>query len=136
MFRVLILFFRATFKTRAQLALENLALRQKLAVLKREKPRPKLRRIDRIFWVFLSRIFRDWKSNLLIVQPTTVIRWHRQGFKFYWRWKSKKPGRPKINPDVIDLVGRLSRENPRVRQFERPNYPRLTNTVKSGTIRT
>ncbi len=112
MLRVLILFFRAALKTRAQLALENLALRQQLAALNRKAPRPKLRRIDRIFWVFLSRIFRDWKSCLLIVQPATVIRWHRQGFKYYWRWKSRKPGRPRIDREIITLIHRMSRENP------------------------
>ncbi len=110
--RYLIHFFRAALKTRAQLALENLALRQQLAVLKRKSPRPKLRRIDRTFWVFLSKVFGDWKSCLLIVQPATVIRWHRRGFKHYWRWKSRKPGRPKIDREIITLIHRMSRENP------------------------
>ncbi len=99
-------------KQEPKLALENLALRQQLAVLKREKPKPKLNRIDRVFWVILSKIFRDWRSALLIVQPATVIRWHRQGFKYYWRWKSKKPGRPRINRKIITLIHRMSRENP------------------------
>ncbi len=103
---------RAALKTRSLLALENIALRQQLAVLKRKKPRSKLNRIDRIFWVFLSRIFPDWKSCLLIVKPETVIRWHRQGFKYYWRWKSRKPGRPRIDREIITLIHRMSRENP------------------------
>src|SRR5262250_2721819 len=78
---------------RGQLVLENLALRQQLAVLSRQRPRPRLRRRVR-----LSRWFTGWRSWLAIVQPATVIGWHRQGFRLYWRWKSRgaRPGRPTI----------------------------------------
>jgi hypothetical protein len=65
----------------SQLVLENLALRQQLAVLSRHRPRPALHRRDRLFWVFLSRIYSDGRSALIVVQPDSVVRWHRQGFR-------------------------------------------------------
>lgn len=106
---------------RANLAVENLALRQQLAVLSRSKPKPKLRKRDRLFWVCLSKWWSSWRSVLVIVSPATVIRWHRQGFKYYWRWKSQgQPGRPTIPLEVRRLIRRLSKENmlwgaPRIR---------------------
>ncbi len=84
--------------TRATLVAENLVLRHQSAVLKRSVKRPRLRQSDRIFWVWLSRLWPDWRSALLIVQPDTVVRWHQQGFRLYWRWKSRnKAGRPTIS---------------------------------------
>jgi hypothetical protein len=71
------------------LALENLALRQQLAVWKARQPRPRLTALDRIFWVVLSRFWKSWRSSLQIVRPETVMRWHRQGFRRYWAWKSR-----------------------------------------------
>src|SRR5215472_11008046 len=99
---------------RGQLVLENLALRQQLAVLSRQRPRPRLRRRDRRFWVWLSSWFADWRSWLAIVRPETVIGWHRQGFRLYWRWKSlgSKPGRPTIARAVVALIHRMARDNP------------------------
>src|SRR5262249_50071278 len=79
----------------------------------RKLPRPKLKNRDRLFWVLLSRLWNGWQSVLVIVKPETVIRWHRQGFKYYWRWKSRsQPGRPKIARELRELIRRLSRENP------------------------
>src|SRR5262249_47526681 len=79
----------------------------------RSTPRPKLRWRDRAFWVLLSRLWSGWRSALLIVSPATVVRWHRQGFKYYWRWKSQREvGRPPIPPEVHGLIRRLSKENP------------------------
>jgi len=75
--RALLLFILAFVRDRAELALENLALRQQLAALRRKSKRPRLRNRDRIFWAILSRIWSNWRSPLLIVQPATVIRWHR-----------------------------------------------------------
>ena len=94
--KAFVLFFRAMLVPRTRLAIENLALRQQLAVYKQSVKRPKLRPRDRIFWVCLSRLWSNWRLALSMVQPETVIRWHRQGFKLYWRWKSRsgKPGRP------------------------------------------
>ncbi len=89
-------------------------LRQQLAVCKQAVKRPKLRPRDRVFWVWLSRLWPNWRSALDIVQPKTVIKWHRIGFKLYWRRKSRpgKPGRPPIEREIRDLIRRMSRENP------------------------
>ena len=87
--RFVVMFIRAFFCDRAELAVENLALRQQLAILQLRVNRPRLRQRDRIFWVWLSRAWANWRSVLVIVQPDTVVRWHRQGFKLYWRWKSR-----------------------------------------------
>jgi putative transposase len=98
---------------RGRLALENLALRQQLAVLRRSVPRPRLRTWDRLFWACLSRCWAGWKDALAIVTPATVVAWHRQGFRLYWRWKSRgRPGRPRIDPEVRRLIRRMSLENP------------------------
>lgn len=96
----------------AALMAENLALRQQLAVFKRKTPRPRLRRRDRNFWVWLAWLWRDWRSALVIVQPETVVRWHRAGFRLYWRFKSRKSGRPKTAAEVRQLIRRMARENP------------------------
>jgi hypothetical protein len=72
---------RSLFVPRLVLVTENLALRQQLLVLHRATNRPRLRRRDRLFWVALSHLWRDWRSILVIVKPETVIKWHRQGFK-------------------------------------------------------
>ena len=100
-------------KSRSRLALENLALRQQLAVLRRSIKRPKLRAADRAFWVVLARLWSDWSSCLAIVKPATVIRWHRKGFTLFWRWKSRldERGRPRIKPEVISLIRRMSQDN-------------------------
>src|SRR5262245_58215074 len=104
----LFLLIRSLILSRTALAAENLALRQQLAVLNRKIHRPQLRRRDRFFWVILSRLWKNWREVLLIVQPETVIKWHRQGFKLYWRWKSKVPvGRPKIDKEIRE-IGRAS----------------------------
>ena len=76
------------FKTSTQLQLENLALRQQLTVLRRSAPkRLKLTPADRIFWVWLRRVWGDWKSALMIVKAETVVAWHRKGFRLFWTWK-------------------------------------------------
>ena len=111
--RLILAFLRAAFGSSAALAAENLALRQQLAVLQRTTKRPKLRKRDRIFWVWLSKLWPGWRSALTIVQPATVLRWHRRGFKLYWRWRSRlKAGRPPISREMQDLIRKLSRENP------------------------
>ena len=82
--------------------------------MQRNAKRPRLRQRDRIFWVWLSKLWSDWRSVLVIVQPDTVVRWHRQGFQLYWRWKSRpsKRGRPKIAAEIRNLIRQMSRENP------------------------
>ncbi len=111
--RTIVLFLRTLLRDRAELAMENLALRQQLAILEQTAKRPQLRKRDRIFWVWLSRLWAGWRTALVIVQPDTVVRWHRQGFKLYWRWKSRREaGRPKIDTEIRRLIRRMSRENP------------------------
>ena len=74
-------FLRTLFIHRETLILENLALRQQLATYKRTCKRPRLRMVDRAFWVWFSKLWWKWSTALVIVKPETVIRWHRQGFK-------------------------------------------------------
>src|SRR5262245_6689187 len=94
----LLFMLRALVLDRQRLLLENLALRQQVIVLKRMNQRPHLRDSDRVFWILMRKALRDWKSCLLIVKPETVIRWHRRGWRYYWRRESwpKRVGRPPI----------------------------------------
>ncbi len=109
----IVVFVRALIWPRASIAAENMALRQQLGVLRRSVKRPRLKRGDRILWVWLSRLWRHWRSVLVIVQPETVIGWHRQGFRLYWRWRSrKKIGRPLIDGEIRQLIRRMAMENP------------------------
>jgi hypothetical protein len=86
-----------------------LALRQQLAVYKRKTKKPLLRNTDRLFWSLLSRIWRDWKSELILVKPETVIRWRERKFREFWRKKSQnRPGRPAIPHEHIDFIRRIS----------------------------
>jgi transposase InsO family protein len=99
---------------RRNLFLENLALRQQLAIMKHHVKRPKIRIRDRIFWVLLSRTWKNWKSVLIFVKPETVIRWHRKGFKLFWTFKSRKRrvGRPSIAPEIRKLIQDMASTNP------------------------
>ena len=101
------------FADRRDLLLENAALRQQLAVYQRAGPSPRLRTSDRLFWVWLSRLWTHWRSALVIVQPETVIGWHRKAWKRYWSWKSGagRHGRPRIAEEVRDLISRMASEN-------------------------
>jgi putative transposase len=97
-----------------QLALENLALRQQIAVYKRTVTRPRLRRTDRLFWIGLARLWAGWKQPLVIVTPDTVLRWQRRRFREYWTRLSRRPtgGRPRINAQIKRLVTRMAAANP------------------------
>jgi putative transposase len=107
-------FLRSLFGSAAAVALENLALRHQLMVLQRSVGRPRLAPWDRILWVWLSRVWPGWRSRLLIVQPATVLAWHRQGFQLYWRWRStaNRVGRPKLAAEIRHLIHRMVRDNP------------------------
>jgi len=99
--------------THRELALENLVLRQQLAVWKARQPRPRLTEMDRIFWVLLSRLWTSWRDSLQVVRPETVVGWHRQGFRRYWAWKSRhRRGRSMISTELRDLIRRMSYANP------------------------
>ena len=106
--------FFSAFSQHRDLALENLALRQQLAIFKRRHPRPSLRPTDRIFWVWLSKIWTGWREALIIVKPETVIAWHRQAFRFYWRWLSRRKsiGRPTVSAEVRTLIKQMTQANP------------------------
>lgn len=131
-------------RPRLSLAAENLALRQQLAAYHHSRPQPKLRQHDRLFWVVLSRLWPGWQSALLIVQPATVVHWHRQGFKLFWWWKSRsgKTGRPQIEREVRDLIRRMSRENaiwgaPRIQaELKLLGYAVAKSTVAQYPVRT
>ncbi len=106
------IFVRAFFTRRVNLTMENLALRQQLVIINRRAARPRLRNRDRLFWVAISKLWPNWRTALLIVRPETVVKWHKQGFRNFWRWKSRhKGGRPRIDQEVRNLIRRLSKEN-------------------------
>jgi len=101
----------AALRPRALLFAENLVLRQQLAILRRATPRPRLRPIDRAFWVIVSRLWSRWAECLAIVQPATVIGWHRRGFARWWAWKSRRVGRPPLAPELVSLIEQMAVEN-------------------------
>src|ERR1700726_4813289 len=102
-------------RARRSLLLENLALRQQLAVLKRRHPRPRLNLLDKLFWVAVRRFWSGWQQSLIAVTPETVVRWHQAGFRLYWKLISKvrRPvGRRQTSKEVQELIFRMVVENP------------------------
>ncbi len=101
------------FRSQRQLALENLALRQQVVMLRQsvKKPRPSV--ADKLFWIIFSRYVEDWRKLLYGLHPDTVVRWHRQGFRLYWRWKSRgpRPGRPAIDVGLRKLIREMQATN-------------------------
>ena len=103
---------RGFFRSRTDITLEIVALRQQVAVLKRKRSRPRLSPLDRLFWTLLRTRWSRWRDALVIVIPETVVGWHRAAFRLYWRWKSRpRGGRPRISPEVRALTRRLAQEN-------------------------
>jgi putative transposase len=105
--------FVSAFRSRRDLALENLALRQQLSTLA-SRQRPSLSSADRAFWVALRHLWSGWRRVLVIVQPDTVVRWHRAGFRLYWARLSRRtrpPGRPPLPSEVRSLIRRMASEN-------------------------
>jgi transposase InsO family protein len=102
----------ALFRSQSEQAIVELVLRQQLATYADKRARPRLSPLDRVFWVALSRIWPQWTAALVIVQPETVVRWHRRGFRLYWRSMSNRgPGRPPISAELQGLIRRLASEN-------------------------
>jgi putative transposase len=104
--------FRSAMRSRRDLLPKNLALRQQLATFV-AKRRPRIRPADRVFWVLLSRAWTSWTSTLAIVEPGTVIRWHRAGFRAYWAWlahRGRTGGRPPLPREILDLIRRMAAE--------------------------
>ena|SRR5258708_185328 len=115
MFRLLFGLLWRFFHSRRDLLLENLALRQQLLAVQRRNPRPRLTRLDRLFWVVTKRLWPQWKQALVIVTPETVVRWHRAGFLLYWNWIShhrKVFGRKRASKELRELIFRMVDENP------------------------
>src|ERR1700757_900819 len=104
----------APFHTQAQLEAEITMLRHQLNVLQRQaSSTPRLTVADRLLFVWVCRLFPSLRNTITIVQPDTVLRWHRSGFRLYWRWKSRSHGgRPKIPVEVRSLIRRMSVQNP------------------------
>src|ERR1700732_2611532 len=100
------------FRSRAVLELENLALRHQLLVLRRQRQgRPRLLTVDRLLWVWLYRLWPRCLDTMVLVKPATVVQWHRQGFRLYWRWRSRS-GRPSIDREVRELIRQMNKANP------------------------
>src|SRR4030088_136758 len=106
-----ILAFR--FRRRASLELELIALRHQVSVLRRQHPgRRGLFTADRLLWVWLYRVWPQVLNAMVLVKPATVVQWHRNGLRVYWRWRSRRPGRPKVSTEIRDLIRRMSLANP------------------------
>jgi putative transposase len=105
---------RATLRRRADLVAEHLLLRHQLAALTRPgRKRPPLRVRDKLVWVLARRLCGDWRRHLVFVRPETVVRWHRQAWKLFWRWKSRtRLGRPRLSAEVRELIATMARDNP------------------------
>lgn len=100
-------------RSRHDLLLENLFLRQQLQVALRSQRRPALRTWDKLFWVSIHSFRWDWRRHLLLVRPEAVIRWRRQGWRLYWRWRSStRLGRPRLTPEVRELITTMADQNP------------------------
>ena len=110
---LLVSFLKSGLKNRTELALENLVLRQQLAILKRNRPHPRLRRTDRLFWTYLSSVWQRWRESLIVVKPETVVRWHRKGFALYWSRLSKRriAGRSGTGKEIRMLVRKMADAN-------------------------
>jgi putative transposase len=117
MIRILFTFIISIVRTfpmdRVDHVIENAALRQQLAVLKNKHPRPRLRPADRVFWSALRSAWSRWADALFIAKRDTVVRWHRMGFRIYWRWKSRsrRIGRPKVSEEIRQLIRKMALDN-------------------------
>ncbi len=104
---------RAIFRSREKLLIENLALRQQVAALKKERPRPVLDDVDRAFWVALRASWPGWASRLVIVNPDTVAKWHRDRYRRHWTKVShahRRPGRPRVSSEIRHLIRTMARD--------------------------
>jgi transposase InsO family protein len=124
-------------RDRHALLVENLLLRQQLAVAFRGRPRPRLRRRDRLFWTVARRVCADWRRHLVVVRPETVLRWHRRGWRLFWWWRSRRPmGRPRVPAEIRDLIAVMSRDHPSWGTVRiRGELRKLGIAVSAGSIR-
>lgn len=116
LFVLLFVAVRAACRQRGDLIAENLLLRHQLAILTRptrQRRRLRFTRLDKLLWVLARRLGRDWRRHLVVVTPETVVRWHRAGWRSFWRWKSRAPvGRARLSREIQELIARMSSENP------------------------
>jgi putative transposase len=100
------------FRNRAELDLEVIALRHQLAVLRSQHPgRSWLSALDRLLWIWLYQVWPGCLNLMVLVKPATAVQWHRQGFRLYWRWRSRS-GRPSVGREVRDLIRQMNSANP------------------------
>jgi hypothetical protein len=109
--RIILQLVHAVGQSRTDLLLENLALRQQLATLRRNR-RPHVHPAERTFWIALRQSWPRWTDVLVIVKPDTVVTWHRRAFRAYWRYRSRRPGRPRASREIRTLVHRVATDNP------------------------
>ena len=103
-------------RSKSELLAENALLRQQLIILKRQVKRPTCTKTDRILLVFLARAVRAWQQTLLIIQPETLLRWHREYFRLYWKRRSKASShKPKVATETVALIREMATENRRLR---------------------
>jgi hypothetical protein len=122
-FHLLAMFVADLFKSRRRLEAENLFLRHQLNIaLRRTPPRLRLRGSDRTLLIWITQIWPNLLDLSQVVKPDTILRWHRSGFKAFWHWKSRhRPGRPKIDRELRDLIRQMSKDN---RLWGAPAHPR------------
>ena len=106
-------FLLSLLKSRRRLVLDNLALRQQVTMLRQSVKKPSPSMADKLFWILFSRYVDGWREILHGLHPDTVVRWHRQGFRLYWRWKSRHrgPGRPAIDATLRKLIREMQASN-------------------------
>ena len=113
MIKSILLFFRKSFTTNFKLKLEVIFLTKQLEIYQRTDPKLKIKKTDRMFFILIMNLLSNWKERIFIVKPNTIIKWHREGFRIYWKWKSKpKGGRPKLSREVINLIKQMANDNP------------------------
>jgi putative transposase len=113
----------AALRSRGRLVVENLLLRQQLQVALRSQRRPHLRTQDKLFWLVVRSLHRDWRRHLFLVRPETVLGRHRQGWRLFWRWRSGCAlGRPRLSAEVRELIATMARENRHMWSLSRRRY--------------
>jgi hypothetical protein len=111
---LLVALLRAAVRDRNDVVAENLLLRHQLAVLTRPtRKRPRPGASDKLVWLLTRLVRRDWRQHLVLVTPETVVRWHRRGWRLYWRWRARAPmGRPRVSVAVREVIATMAQDNP------------------------
>ena len=124
-------------RSRQRLLLENMLLRQQLEVALCSQRRPRLRARDKLLWLVVRRLHRNWRRHLLVVRPETVLGWHRQGWRLFWRWRSGRAlGRPRLSREVRELMATMAGENPHLgTERIRGEFLKLGMVVSARSIR-